>query len=156
MIQFGQQSSAMNLSVSLSNSHRRWQDPALRKGMTLLELTVVILVLLSLISILFVGAQAWKRGSDRTLCIMNIQNVQKGVRGFSNLYGHSPGESVAGLQSRIVGLGKFVEKTPTCPSSGTYTYGEIFGTDTIPPVGEVYLKCSLAASGHEPTDTSDW
>ena len=31
-----------------------------KSGMTLIELTVVILVLLSLISILFVGARAWK------------------------------------------------------------------------------------------------
>ena len=38
--------------------------------MTLLELTVIILVLLSLITILFVGAKAWKRGSDRAACIL--------------------------------------------------------------------------------------
>ena len=43
-----------------------------KAGMTLLELTVVILVLLSLISILFVGARAWKKGSDRSANIMNI------------------------------------------------------------------------------------
>jgi type II secretory pathway pseudopilin PulG len=126
------------------------------RGMTLLELTVVILVLLSLISILFVGAQAWKKGSDRTLCIMNMHNVQKGVRSFSNLYGHAPGESVPGLQMRVIGLGRFVESTPACPSSGTYTYGETFGPDTIPPIGEVYLKCSLLTSGHVPTGFEDW
>lgn len=127
------------------------------RGMTLLELTVVILVLLSLISILFVGAQAWKRGSDRTLCIINIQNVQKGVRSFSNLYGYSPSQSVTGLQMRVIGLGKFVETTPTCPSSGTYTYGQTFGADTIPPVGELYLNCSLSTSeGHIPSNFADW
>ncbi len=125
-------------------------------GMTLLEMTVVILVLLSLISVLFIGAQAWKKGSDRTLCIMSIHNVQKGVRSFSNLYGHAPGENVPGLQMRVIGLGKFVEKTPTCPSSGAYSYGDTFGADTIPPVGEVYMKCSLSATGHVPNDTADW
>ena len=126
-------------------------------AMTLLEMTVVILVLLSLISILFVGANAWKKGSDRTLCIMNIRNVQSGIRSFSNLYGHGPGESVPGLQIRIVGLGKFVEQTPSCPASGTYAYGPDFGPDTIPPVGEVYLQCSLSTtSGHVPTDFGDW
>ena len=130
---------------------------AAKPGMTLLELTVVILVLLSLISILFIGAQAWKRGSDRTLCIMNIQNVQKGVRSFSNLYGYAPNQSVAGLQMRVVGLGKFVEKTPACPTSGTYTYGQTFGADIIPPVGELYLSCSLAASErHLPANYADW
>jgi prepilin-type N-terminal cleavage/methylation domain-containing protein len=49
-----------------------------KSGMTLLELTVVILVLLSLISILFVGARAWKKGSDRSANIMNIRNVPAG------------------------------------------------------------------------------
>ena len=127
-----------------------------QRGMTLLELTVVILVLLSLISILFVGAQAWKRGSDRTLCIMNIQNVQKGVRSYSNLYGYGPGQSVAGLQLRVVGTGEFVEKPPVCPSGGIYTYGAAFGIDTIPPVGQLYLSCSLSSSGHIPANHGDW
>ena len=60
-----------------------------KSGMTLIELTVVILVLLSLISILFVGARAWKKGSDRAGCIMNIRNVQQGVRSFQNINGHN-------------------------------------------------------------------
>lgn len=140
--------------ASTSNAPRR--RGGMQRGMTLLELTVVILVLLSLISILFVGAQAWKRGSDRTLCIMNIQNVQKGVRSYSNLYGYGPGQSVAGLQLRVVGTGEFVEKPPVCPSGGNYTYGATFGIDTIPPVGQLYLSCSLSGSGHIPSNYGDW
>ncbi|MBG7606569.1 MAG: hypothetical protein IZT59_00830 [Verrucomicrobia bacterium] len=126
-------------------------------GMTLLEMTVVILVLLSLISILFVGANAWKKGSDRTLCIMNIRNVQNGIRSFSNLYGYNPGGNVPGLQIRIMGLGKFVEQTPSCPASGAYSYGISFGNDTVPPVGEVYLQCSLSTTAnHVPADITAW
>ncbi len=56
-----------------------------KSGMTLLELTVVILVLLSLISILFVGARAWKKGSDRSANIMNIRNTQQAMRGHENM-----------------------------------------------------------------------
>lgn len=130
---------------------------AVKSGMTLLELTVVILVLLSLISILFIGAQAWKKGSDKAMCIMQIQNVQKGVRSFSNLYGYSPSQSVTGLQMRVIGLGKFVEDTPDCPGSGNYTFGQAFGIDTIPPVGELYMTCSLSGSeGHVPSNYTDW
>ena len=126
-------------------------------GMTLLEMTVVILVLLSLISILFIGANSWKKGSDRTLCIMNIRNVQNGIRSFSSLYGYNPGDGVPGLQLRVIGLGKFVDEAPSCPSSGIYTFGADFGTDTIPPIGEVYLKCSLASTdNHVPADTDAW
>ena len=90
----------------------------MRRGMTLLELTVVILVLLSLITILFIGARGWKRGSDRALCIVNIQNIQKGVRGYSNLYDIEPGATVTGLRSKVIGMGRFVESVPTCGRAG--------------------------------------
>ncbi len=124
--------------------------------MTLLELTVVIFVLLSLVAVLFIGGRAWKRGADRTLCLMNMRNVQQAVRSYANLYGHSPGETVAELKSKIIGFGKFVEEIPECPAGGVYTYGQEFGEDTIPPVGEVYLKCSLAEEGHELADQASW
>ena len=134
--------------------------PSLRKpaaGMTLLELTVVILVLLGLIGILFFGAQAWKRGSDRSICIINIQSVQKGVRSYSNLYGFEPGGSAPGLKSQVIGLGRFVESEPSCPSFGNYTFGPVYGADTIPPTGELYLECSLKDSAdHVPDDPSSW
>lgn len=125
--------------------------------MTLLEMTAVILVLLSLISLLFIGARAWKRGSDRTLCILQIGNVQQGVRSYSNLYGYAPGEMVPNLQGHVIGLGKFLETSPICPTSGSYTFGEEYGPDTIPPTGTLYMKCSLSASiQHEPQNFAQW
>jgi len=123
------------------------------RGMTLLELTVVILVMLTLISILFVGANAWKNGSDRVLCILNLQSVQKGVRSYSNLTGRNPGETVPGLQAEVIGFGRFVEVMPACPAQGAYTTTG----DVIPPLGSLYLECSLSASGsHEPLNAEDW
>jgi type II secretory pathway pseudopilin PulG len=128
-----------------------------KAGMTLLELTVVILVLLSLISILFIGARAWKRGSDRAGCIMQIRNVQQGVRSYANMNGvnvtASTAATVSGLQALVIGAGMFVEKTPTCPSAGSYTYGG----DTVPPVGTLYMTCSLSSSDkHVPGSFNDW
>ncbi len=67
----------MKLQNKLSKKHTA--------GMTLLELTVVILVLLSLISVLFVGARAWKKGSDRSTNILNIRNCQLAMRGHENM-----------------------------------------------------------------------
>jgi hypothetical protein len=126
-------------------------------GMTLLEMTVVILVLLTLINVLFFGAQAWKRGSDRAICIIHIQNVQKGMRSYANLYGLSEGMNAPNLQSQIIGIGRFVESTPVCPGSGDYSFGDTFGNETIPPLGELYMQCTLADSdAHEPLDHSDW
>lgn len=124
-----------------------------KSGMTLIELTVVILVLLSLISILFVGARAWKRGSDRAGCIMNIRNVQQGMRSFQNMNGHSAGDEFIGAEGEIIGTGKFVETSPSCPASGAYT----IGGDNLPDVGTLYMTCSLAgADGHVPSAHSDW
>ena len=124
-------------------------------GMTLLELTVVILVLLSLISILFIGARAWKRGSDRAGCIIQIRNVQQGVRSYANMNNLIPGATVTGWQAQVVGSGMFVEKSPVCPGGGTYTYA----SDTvIPAVGSLAMTCSLAPSPdlHVPVSYTDW
>jgi type II secretory pathway pseudopilin PulG len=121
--------------------------------MTLLELTVVILVLLMLIGILATGAKTWKQGADRSVCILNLQTVQKGIRSFSNLYGYVPGNSVSGLESQVIGAGRFVESMPVCPSQGTYASGG----DVIPQMGSLYFNCSLASSGeHTPNVTEEW
>lgn len=125
--------------------------------MTLLEMTVVILVLITLISVLFFATRSWKRGSDRVICLINIQAVQKAVRSYSNLYGYAPGGTAPNLQNQIIGLGKFIEATPNCPAAGSYTYGPTYGPDTIPPIGELYMECSLSTTDdHIPTLTGDW
>jgi type II secretory pathway pseudopilin PulG len=101
-------------------------------GMTLLELTVVILVLLSLISILFVGARAWKRGSDRSANIMNIRNVQQAVRGHENMYNLAPTNEL--LNAAIVGPNGYLN-VPTPPAGlAAYTY-----LDAVPAVGTLYV-----------------
>ena len=134
--------------MTLTNTQK-----TVKSGMTLIELTVVILVLLSLISILFVGARAWKRGSDRAGCIMNIRNVQQGMRSYQNMNGHNAGEVVSGAYREIVGPGKFVESSPDCPGTGTYSNKG----DTLPEQGVLYMTCSLAsAEKHVPSDFRDW
>lgn len=125
--------------------------------MTLLEMTVVILVLMTLISVLFFATRSWKRGSDRVICLINIQAVQKAVRSYSNLYGYAPGGTAPNLQSQIIGLGKFIESTPACPAAGSYAYGPTYGPDTVPPIGELYMECSLGTTeDHVPELTGDW
>ncbi len=133
-------------------------------GMTLLELTVVILVLLSLISILFIGARAWKKGSDRSASILTIRNSQQAVRSFANLNGKNVGDAVA--KTDIFGPGKFVATDPTTIShpGGTGLSYEIPAPTVIPDTGVLYLTVSGAASDGEiaayyvPTlgTTADW
>ena len=125
--------------------------------MTLLELTVVILVLMTLITLLFVAARAWKNGSDRATCIMSIRRVQQGLRSYSNMAGHSPGDTVPDLYNEVVGSGKFVENPPQCQGGGIYRFGGTSGSSVIPPEGSLYMECSLSVSrGHAPKDYGSW
>ena len=128
---------------------------ATKSGMTLLELTVVILVLLSLISILFIGARAWKKGSDRAASILQIRNVQQAVRSYSNMNGKNPLDTVALLQTEVFGPGKFIENDPTVaghPAGGLYTFA-IAAPTIIPDIGALYMLTS--GSGDEATTYYD-
>ena len=119
-------------------------------GLTLIEVTLVIAVLLGLISVLFIGVSAYKEGSNRSKCILNISNVQKAVRSYQNLYEKAVGDTLA--KATIAGTGKLLETEPTCPSAGTYTWSA-----SIPAVGTAHLTCSLSStSQHAPTSTAGW
>jgi type II secretory pathway pseudopilin PulG len=125
-----------------------------KAGMTLLELTVVILVLLSLISILFIGARAWKKGSDRAANILNIRNVQQAVRAHANVRGLLEGATLA--SSDIVGSGKYLNSVTAPNSDISYAYGS-----AVPAIGTLYLTATYASgtsTDYAPTagSTSEW
>lgn len=130
-------------------------------GLTLIEITLVIAVLLGLISVLFIGVSAYKEGSNRAKCILNISSYQKAVRSFQNLYEKSASDTYD--VTEVAGTGKLLEALPTCPSSGTYNQG---GTSTalagatgvsFPGVGTAAMDCSLATTKeHEPASVSGW
>jgi len=104
-----------------------------KAGMTLLELTVVILVLLSLISILFIGARAWKKGSDRAANILNIRNVQQAVRAHANVRGLL--EGAACPVADIIGTGKYLNTVT--PPIADITYST--PAEVVPAMGTLYL-----------------
>lgn len=127
--------------------------------MTLVELSVVIIVLLAFISMLFIGARAWKRGSDRAGCIMNIRQVQMAVRGYSNSNDLEVGDYMTLLGptevpgKAVIGTGNYLERIPGCPGMGMYT---IHG-NRVPPIGTLYLTCSLQeAERHVPETFGTW
>lgn len=121
-----------------------------QSGLTLIEVTLVIAVLLGLISVLFIGVAAYKKGSDRAKCVLNISTVQKAARSYQNLYELKMGDDLA--VADIAGAGKMIESTPVCPADGSYTFGT-----TVPSAGSTYLTCSLGSSdGHQPSSTAGW
>ena len=129
-----------------------------RRGMTLIELTMVILVLIALIGLLFVGARGWRNGTDRARCILNIRQMQMSVRAYSSSHGYEPGTDLATLAppvnlfGELVGIGKYVPELPRCPGNGIYQ----FNGDVVPDIGTLYMTCSLADQGHVPDSISHW
>jgi type II secretory pathway pseudopilin PulG len=142
-----------------------------KKGMTLLELTVVILVLLALIGILFVGGRAWKKGSDRAASTLQIRNVQQAVRSYANM---NPTQAAAGVvvPSEIWGAGKFIQTEEEVffgenfhPAGSSYSYTFAGDSEKLPAIGTLYIKTGgTPKTGEEattyydpdPTKISDW
>lgn len=110
-----------------------------KSGMTLLELTVVILVLLSLISILIIGARAWKRGSDRSGCLINMRNMQVAMRGEMNMAGKAPGQDGYAI-GKLIGDGLFLRVAPKCPTDGAPYVPAADGN--YPPLGTLAIVCN--------------
>lgn len=117
---------------------------------------MVIAVLLSLTSILFVGARAWKNGADRTGCILNMRTVQTAVRSYQNMYGYSAGGmpyAEGGTQDIAVHMHtkgyisdqqfSAIQGGEPCEGGGTY---ERTHPDVFPPVGQLYIACTLSAA----------
>lgn len=111
--------------MKLNNTHNMKR----KSGMTLLELTVVILVLLSLISILFVGARAWKKGSDRSANIMNLRNCQQAMRGEENMKTLDKGAAFTKTQ-----LEAYIKYPSDIGTAVTYTEGTVITEDSASPV----------------------
>ncbi len=132
-----------------------------KSGMTLLELTVVILVLLSLIAILFVGARAWKKGSDRSANIMNIRNAQQAMRGHANMRELLEGDNT--VTEAVIygangdGIDGYLRK-PVPPNSDIASYT---GTGVVGAPGDLWLTVAYNGTGavdYAPatTLTADW
>lgn len=122
--------------------------------MTLLEMTVVILVLLSLVSILFVGGRAWKKGSDRAASILQIRNVQQAVRSFASMNNMNPGDTMA--KTDIFGTGKFIGAEPDKHPAGTGVNWVFPDVTKVPNFGVLYMTSSDPAYAPMPGTFSDW
>jgi hypothetical protein len=107
---------------------------------------LAVIILLFAMSFLFIGARAWKKGSDKAGCIMNTRNVQQAVRGHQSMTSLKVGDPID--WNVIFGPDGYL-KEPICPLGGTYTF-----VATIPPVGTLVGQCSHA--DHVPPNHADW
>jgi len=132
-----------------------------RKGVTLIELTVVISIILLLISILITTSKFYTVAADRSTCIININGIQKAIRAHENFNRLQVGDPFT--LDLIIGSGnKAFTSAPICPESG----GDyILVAEAIPPLGNAATICQDfdGSSGaidsshdHTPPETPLW
>ncbi len=125
-------------------------------GMTLIEISLVIALILGLIAVVFLGIGNYRKGADKAKCKMQLAAVQKAVRSAANMQNLNIGAALA--TTDVFGAGLLMENEPVCPSgTGVYTW-----TGTVPPIGTPYGNCDFAGAGVSSThvlgasDTTDW
>ena len=92
---------------------------ALQSGTTLVELSVVIAVILLLVSVLFIGVDAWKKSANRAACLVTLSTLQKAVRGYQNSNADNP--AITQYDMGVIVTAGYFGLAPTCPSGGNYT-----------------------------------
>lgn len=135
----------------------------LKPGMTLIEITVVILVLLTLIAVLFIGANIYKKGADRAACILNIRNIHQAVRADQNLNNKKEDDAIVGdimapkdyIADPNDPKDFYFENHITCPSaaSGAGSYNIV---TAYPATGIVAATCTYDLVTHIPDGTEGW
>jgi hypothetical protein len=108
--------------------------------------------LLSLISILFIGARAWKKGSDRAANILNIRNVQQAVRAHANVRGLEITDTLASTE--IVAPGKYLESVTPPAGLAAYTF-----SGDVPAIGDLYITNHFDHADYgfnAATDYAEW
>lgn len=125
--------------------------------MTLIEITLVIAILLSLIAVLFLGVAAYKKGADRAKCILNISTVQKSMRSYANLNELEIADAM--LIGTLAGAGKMLAVQPACPDTlGGYTFLAVVPAAST-KASELYTVCKLAGTvgnDHSPKNAVGW
>ena len=99
------------------------------------------------VPVLFIGARAWKKGSDRSACILNVRNVQQAVRAHQNMNMIKEGEKID--WDKIFGDDGFLPVKPVCPTHGAYKV-----LDKIPKPGNTVFTCPN--EDHAPDNVDNW
>lgn len=129
--------------IGMDNPLRKPHRTRATRGMTFIELAIVIGVIVLLLFGLARTGVYFREEANKNICLTRQKAFQDAVRAYANMNNVDIGAAVA--QAELVGTGKFFETMPTCPKTGNaYTY-----TGTVPAAGASCVSCSTAA--HAPT-----
>ncbi|GEM_PF-6762583 len=129
--------------------------PPLKSGVTLIELTVVIIVMLTLISVLFFLGAGYIKSSNRTVCLTNQSKLQKAMRGYQSL--NQLEEASTFQWTSLNDDGYIADATLIYCPSDKQPYVEA-PEGVVPPIGDRVAPCldSNYATDHTPTELALW
>eukprot|EP01031_Cornospumella_fuschlensis_P005228 gene5228-6517_t len=129
------------MKINIAHPSNRIAKRFNRSGMTLIEISLVIALLLGLIAVVFLGIGSYRTGADKAKCKMQLAAVQKAVRAGANFQNIETGGALT--DTDVFGPGLLMNAAPVCPSApATYTWGA-----TVPATGTPYGTCSYTATG---------
>jgi len=137
-----------------NNNSMKLTHKKLKPGMTLIELTVVIIVLLTLISVLFFAGTAYIKASNRTACLTNQATIQKAMRGYATLNQIVPTGSITWTTIKADGYIGGLPSTMKCPTNKN---GYV-ALNKVPAQGTLVAPCPdiTALTDHVATDITNY
>ena len=106
--------------------HRATQRAAARRGFTLIEIMIVVLIIGILLAIAVPNFVKARESSRAKSCVANLKQIDSAKEQYAMDAKLTTGGSVA--MTNLVGADNYIKATPQCPSGGAYTVGSV-GTD---------------------------
>jgi len=109
------------------------------RGFTLIEIMIVVLIIGILLAIAVPNFVKARESSRARSCVANLKQIDSGKEQYAmdaKLAG-TAAVTMADLVNTTTPANSYIKSTPTCPSSGTYTVGNL-GTNP---------SCSIAGTG---------